>query len=405
MMNATQKPQLIVFGEDWGAHPSSTQHLIRHLGDDYEVIWVNSIGLRRPRLTRHDLLRLCRKLMSRLGANAQRTNQQGAQDAAPCRLINPLVIPLFGSRLVRQLNAALLKRQLTPYIRKDSALILWSSLPSMADLVGRLGERGVVYYCGDDFRSLAGVDHGPIAAMESELAGKADKIFVASETLGNRFAAAKTEWLPHGVDYRLFSSPQPRPGDLPAEGPVAGFYGSVSEWFDVELMSHCARALPHWTFVVIGAVQTDVEPLRRLDNVRLLGPRPHHELPAYAQHWRASLLPFRRNGQIMACNPLKLREYMAAGASIVSTRFPAVESYGDLLRIADSAADFVDALKQIEACPFHASANQLRQAAAQESWSRRAQTVKQCLKQFAHSAAQLDAKCEQPNKAAHSSLI
>ncbi len=42
---------LIVFGEDWGAHPSSTQHLIRAMIPERRVIWVNSLGLRAPRLT------------------------------------------------------------------------------------------------------------------------------------------------------------------------------------------------------------------------------------------------------------------------------------------------------------------------------------------------------------------
>ena len=38
---------MIVFGEDWGAHPSSTQHLMTRLAGDRDILWVNSIGLRR----------------------------------------------------------------------------------------------------------------------------------------------------------------------------------------------------------------------------------------------------------------------------------------------------------------------------------------------------------------------
>jgi hypothetical protein len=53
---------LIMFGEDWGALPSSTQHFAHELVADRKILWVNSIGLRRPRLNRHDLLRLARKL-------------------------------------------------------------------------------------------------------------------------------------------------------------------------------------------------------------------------------------------------------------------------------------------------------------------------------------------------------
>ncbi|MGL5800632.1 MAG: hypothetical protein ACRCYN_11340, partial [Plesiomonas sp.] len=60
--NRVNKPPLVVLGEDWGGHPSSTQHLIKRLLHDRQIIWVNSIGLRRPRLNRRDLSRLWQKL-------------------------------------------------------------------------------------------------------------------------------------------------------------------------------------------------------------------------------------------------------------------------------------------------------------------------------------------------------
>src|SRR5438094_4010940 len=41
---------LLVFADDWGRHPSSCQHLIRHTLGRYDVYWVNTIGTRTPRL-------------------------------------------------------------------------------------------------------------------------------------------------------------------------------------------------------------------------------------------------------------------------------------------------------------------------------------------------------------------
>ena len=40
----------IVFSDDWGRHPSSCQHLFRRLLPRYRTFWVNTIGMRRPRL-------------------------------------------------------------------------------------------------------------------------------------------------------------------------------------------------------------------------------------------------------------------------------------------------------------------------------------------------------------------
>jgi len=47
---------LLVFGEDWGGLPSSTQHLIGQLASNHKTVWINSIGLRRPRICLHDVI-------------------------------------------------------------------------------------------------------------------------------------------------------------------------------------------------------------------------------------------------------------------------------------------------------------------------------------------------------------
>jgi len=43
-------PTVLVFADDWGRHPSSCQHLVGHLLDRYQVLWINTIGTRQPRL-------------------------------------------------------------------------------------------------------------------------------------------------------------------------------------------------------------------------------------------------------------------------------------------------------------------------------------------------------------------
>ena len=47
----------VVFADDWGRHPSSCQHLFRRIVPHAQVLWVNTIGLRVPRLNVHDIAR------------------------------------------------------------------------------------------------------------------------------------------------------------------------------------------------------------------------------------------------------------------------------------------------------------------------------------------------------------
>lgn len=331
-MNASGKTRpLVVFAEDWGGLPSSTQHLVAHLARTRRIIWVNSIGLRKPKLSLRDLRRLAQKAFRVLS-----TKRRGATPPqGDLIVIEPMAVPAPKTVIGRRLNRVILGLQVRRALRVAglSKPILWMSIPTAEVVAGHVGESAVVYYCGDDFSALAGVDHEIAQSSERRLVEKAALIVAASHELSTRFPAERTYLLTHGADLRLFGQPAARAPDLGETGRIAGFYGSISDWIEIELLAAVARMLPDWTFVLIGNVATDVSPLQALRNVRFLGARDHAALPGYVQHWSVSLLPFRDNAQIRACNPLKLREYMAAGTPIVATEFPALDGFRDLIEV------------------------------------------------------------------------
>lgn len=370
-------PPMIVFGEDWGAHPSSTQHLMTRLAGDREILWVNSIGLRRPRLNVSDAKRLVGKVHAML-RNAP------APDVVPApggiTVASAKAISWPGSKLARSLNRRTIPASLSAHTERlgSDRPILWTSLPSAVDVIGAFDEVAVIYYAGDDFECLAGVDHEPVGVMERELVERADLIIAASETLAAKFPGEKTVVLPHGCDVERFSTPAPRATDIEWDRPVAGFYGSLADWLDYDLLCDVAVRCPDWDFVFLGNASADSRKLNRLKslcNVRLLGPRPHTELPRYVQHWQASLLPFVDNAQIRACNPLKLREYLAAGTPVISTDFPALSPYLEHVTTIAEAAQFSKAL---QAAPFEdkRARERRREVVAGESWDARANELR-----------------------------
>lgn len=95
---------LLVFGEDWGGHPSSTQNLVSHLANQHRVMWVNSIGLRQPRFSGRDLGRVATKLLTaaRPGLRPSRAMR------APFPVCKPLTIPAPRTSGVRKLAATAL---------------------------------------------------------------------------------------------------------------------------------------------------------------------------------------------------------------------------------------------------------------------------------------------------------
>jgi len=353
-----EKRDLIVFGEDWGGLPSSTQHLISHLSKDRKILWVNSIGLRQPTLSVNDINRAFNKIFSKkinssniASDSFTRIPPRSVSDLKEDNnfvVVNPKTIPAPKSPTSRWIARSLLLMQLNPIIKKMKleSPILWISLPTAVDLCGHLGESSLVYYCCDDFKSLAGVDHETVAKRETEALEKAKLVLTSSHSLLNAFPKEKTLFLPHGVDFDLFSTPTPIAKDLPNDGkPIAGFYGSISKWFDIELVKKAISYLPHWNFVFIGKIEIDVSSIASFKNTYFLGPKDHQLLPTYSQHWTASLLPFIKNRQIEACNPLKLREYLATGTPVISTDFAAIKEYKNVIKIVENGYDMVDALE------------------------------------------------------------
>ena len=377
--------EFLVFGEDWGRHPSSSQHLLQEIGEHYEVHWVNSIGLRQPSLNFKDLLRIGEKLMA---AGKADTSCQPAQESPeatsitkPTSIIKPLIWPMAQHPLVRQLNSLLLKRQVSA---KHSQRVVWAALPSAVDYLDICDSDLVIYYCGDDFSALAGVDHQLAADAERRLVARADIIFACSHALHTKFPADKTVLLPHGVHLSQFANATTCPVDIDQDKPSIGFYGSLNNWLDQSLIVRLAKARPNINFYFIGREDSDISSIRQQPNITLLPAKPHHQLPQYLQHWAMAILPFVDNEQIRACNPLKMREYLAAGCPVISSPFPATAPYRDLITTASNESEWLAAIDHY--CQWtpqqrNKHAEQAYLAVSNESWSFRATQAIDVIKQ------------------------
>jgi glycosyltransferase involved in cell wall biosynthesis len=227
-----------------------------------------------------------------------------------------------------RLNATLVAGSIRHFARRAGLTrpILWTFLPNTVGLVGRLGESRVIYHCVDEYSAFAGVPRDALRRMEQALVRRADLVLASSETLAaeRRSLNPRTHFVSHGVDVAHFAqaldatlAPPADAGDLPR--PVVGFFGLIAEWIDLELLAEIARRRPSWTVVMIGKATVDTAPLRALPNVRLLGQKPYAMLPAYCRAFDVGLIPFRVDALTVRANPLKLREYLAAGLPVVST--------------------------------------------------------------------------------------
>jgi hypothetical protein len=313
---------IVCFSNDWDGDPLSKTHLMRILARTNRVLWVNSLGNRAPRATASDAARIWKKL---------RDAARGVVEVEPnLHVLAPLYVPAYGREAVRAANGALVRLQVAAAMRRLGMRrpISWSFLPSAAPVAGRVGEALVVYHVVDEFSAFS--DASPhVAELERRLLARADLVIASSEPLlaAKRPLAARAVLVRHGVDHahfaRALDPSLPVPADLAAlPRPVIGFFGLVADWIDLELVRAVADAQPAASVVLIGKVVTSTAPLDGARNVHLLGRRPYAELPGYCRGFDVAITPFRRNALALAANPLKAREYVAAGLPNVCTDLP-----------------------------------------------------------------------------------
>jgi len=80
--------------------------------------------------------------------------------------------------------------------------------------------------------------------------------------------------------------------------------------------------------------------------MHFLGQRPHADLPHYSKGFDVAVIPHKVNRLTLNMNPIKLREYLAAGLPVVATALPEVRTYEPEVRIAQGLKEWLAALEK-----------------------------------------------------------
>jgi len=337
---------MLCFSHDWGGDPLSKTHVMRLLAADNRILWVNSIGYRAPSASTRDLRRAFQKLTAAL--------QPVREVEKNIFVLNPIAIPAFGPQ-AQVVNRELLKLQIKLAMRRlgFKRPINWTFNPAAGILAGELGEEQLFYYCVDEYTVFDGVATDSMADIERRLLRRADLVICSATRLYDRkkLDNPRTVLVRHGVNYAHFRKATLPETVVPDEvkdlpRPVIGYFGLMGkDWIDIDLMVHVAQHFSSGSMVLLGKVTTDVSRLSALPNVHLLGRKEFSELPAYSKGFDVAILPFPISEVTLHANPLKVREYLAAGLPVVSTPIPEVEVLG-LCRIAGEKEQFA---REIEA--------------------------------------------------------
>jgi len=342
----------IIWGSDWGKHPTSTIHLANSLitlGCD--VIWVNSIGMRSPKLSFNDFRRIYYKLRSML--KKERVNTDPDYQG-PLYIFKPFVIPFYKHKIIRKINSLLMNlqiRKLGRFIKRK--LITITTLPNTVDYINYYNPSKKIYYVLDDFATFPGVEHESMKQFEQEMYNNADVIIFSSNNLLKNAVELKKEkyLLTHGVDVAHFkkaaNSKCEKLNSLTIGKKIIGFYGLIDDRIDLDLILRISFEFSNVVIYLVGPSTVSLNKIANIPNIIMAGSVDYSELPGYLSCFDAAILPYMNSIHTQNIYPLKLKEYLAAGKDIVATELPGTLEFKDYIYLASNHDEFIEDLRNI----------------------------------------------------------
>ena len=163
-------------------------------------------------------------------------------------------------------------------------------------------------------------------------------------------------------------------------GPLIVFWGVIDRRMDSPSLIQLSQDLIEGTIVLIGPQQDPDPALLALPNVRVLPAQPLSALPAIAEQANVLIMPYADLPVTRAMQPLKLKEYLATGKSVVVKRLPSTDAWADCLDAAETPEEFslivrnrvysgISPAQALARCRLH-----------QESWKSKADRFEHILK-------------------------
>lgn len=337
-------------GEDWWYKNRGhiDMQLMRRYARYGTTLYVNSIVMQKPNIGES------RIFFKRFKRKARSILKGLKKSKAGFWVYSPFTLPVHHLPWARPLNEVILCCQIRHVSHKLrlSNPIIWVACPAACDTAIKLRKNLLVYQRTDRFEEYPNVDCDIIKKYDEKLKAFADlTLFVNSKLFQEERSQCKNAFfLDHGVDYEMFAMAEQNPhkpediANIPK--PIIGFFGAIDDHTsDIAFVEKVVDLLPNMSFVFVGEASSDITNLRKKTNVWFLGQKPYENIPHYGKCFDVAIMPWRQNRWIEACNPIKLKEYLALGKPVVSTPFIELQKYLDVVYVAKTPKVFAECIK------------------------------------------------------------
>jgi len=200
---------------------------------------------------------------------------------------------------------------------------------------------------------------------------------------------------PDGVDFKNFSINEKKEEcrqrlDLINNKKIILYTGHLYGWKGAHTLMEAAKKMKDdksVIFVFVGGTEKDINIFREsatgFDTIKILGHRPHSQMPLYLRAADILILPNSGHEKISRyyTSPMKLFEYMASGTPIIASKLPSIEEIlneeNSIFFIPDNADSLVEKIKMVLHLPqgIIRCAQKAEQDVLRYTWNKRANNI------------------------------
>lgn len=355
---------------------TNKQHTAKRLAErGHKILYIESLGLRKPQVRSTDLKRIFAKLTKGFrGLRSIDTN---------LHILSPIALPGGGkNNTIQKINQKIIQYQISSALKalkiNKKLYWAWTYNPTITPLIQSLQPQKIIYHNVDDLAASPGMSSDTIIEGEKLTLKSADVTFCTSQKL-HRSSLLHTKnpcyYFPNVVDTEHFF--KHRSGPLPIDlvsvpKPRLGFVGALSDYkVDSDLLNAVIKQKPDWSFVFIGKIgegQPDSKTnILKRDNVYFLGPKKYKDIPNYMSHFDVGLVPCPINNYTQSMFPMKFFEYLASGTPVVARDIDSLHEFKNEHYSYASTQDFIQQTHLALTQPFSIPSKLL----SQHTWNTR----------------------------------
>jgi len=326
---------LALVPEQWSDQWQSRHHVLTRLARYFHVVWINPAQGWREAV----------KGETHLPASTLLVEQPPGFQVYDDRWLPKLYRPHWLAQFAFEQRLQRARRLLLKRGCKKIVLYIWR--PEFDQALETVAFDLSCYHVDDEYSFSD--SEVPMSDREGRLIAAVDRVFIHSPGLMEKKGRINpnTTFVPLGVDYEAYSSPQPEPSDIAAiPHPRIGYSGWIKKTLDWPLLLRLAHSHPEWSFVFVGEAKTDdettsaIKDMHALRNSYFLGPKSTQELIAYPQHFDVCIMPYRLNDYAKYGYPLKLHEYLASGRPTIGSRMRTLEDFAHIVRLSKTPEEW-----------------------------------------------------------------